>query len=83
MAPGTAPISAPHLARFHAEFLRECNPRLISMLTNLATGMDTEAVFPSGWSTRASDVDASTRPVTLRMSDVDTRILAPTSIAGA
>jgi hypothetical protein len=83
MAPGTAPITAPHLARFHAECFRESNPRLISMLLNVATGTDTEAVFPSGRSTSVSEVDASTCPVTSRMSDDDTRILAPASITGA
>lgn len=44
MAPGTAPITAPHLTRFHAQVLRESNPRLISIRINVATGMDTEAV---------------------------------------
>jgi hypothetical protein len=82
MAPGTAPIAAPHLARLQAEALRERNPLLISILLKDATGMDIEAVFLSGWTTSVSDVDDSTRPVTVRISDVHTRILAPTPIAG-
>ncbi len=83
MAPGTAPITAPHLARFHAECFRESMPRLISMLLNVATATDIDDVFPSGRSTSVSEVDASTCPVTSRMSSDDTRILAPVLIAGA